>query len=269
MSNNPDSTPQFVTGEVPLYYQLYTLLREQIASGRFAPGDRLPTEAELVADYGISRITVRQALKSLEEEGLIRREAGRGTFVTGDLPLPSTLQMDGSLDDLISMGLATSVQLLDLQEVAATRKDEEAFGIAIGSPVVQCQRLRFYKKQPYSYIINRLPKTIADNFTDHDWEKGSILAFIEEKLGMHLKAADQSVRATLADASLARLLNTRIGAPILSVDRVVRTDTGEAVERVHTYYRGDIYSLTVHLTRDPGDSRAADDWTLKGSGADG
>ena len=71
------------------------------------------------------------------------------------------------------------------------------------------------------------------------------------------------MRATLADASLARLLHTPIGAPILSVDRVVRTDTGEAVEKVHTYYRGDIYSLTVHLTRAATGSRPAVAWTLK------
>jgi GntR family transcriptional regulator len=263
MKRKGNRSSTFVSSEVPLYYQLGTLLREQIESGHFAAGDQLPTETELVESYGVSRITVRQALKSLEEEGLVRREAGRGTFVTGDIRRPKTLRMDGSLDDLITMGLATSVELLTLREVVAMEKDAAALGVAVGSPLMQCRRLRCYHKEPYSYIINRLPLSIAEKFEGHDWERGAILQSIEQRLGLHLRDADQHVRATLADASLARLLNTRIGAPILSVDRVVRTDSGEAVEHVHTDCRGDIYSLSVHLTRDPEASRRAHDWTLK------
>ena len=242
--------PSFVSSEVPLYYQLGTILREQILSGAFAPGDQLPTEAELVVDYGVSRITVRQALKSLSDEKLIRREAGRGTFVTGHPAVPDTLQMDSSLDDLMSMGRSTSVELIDLRDVVATQQDAKEFEIELGSPVTQCTRLRFHHDEPFSYIVNRLPKKIADHFERQDWEQGLILQSIEDRLGVRLRVADQSVRATLADGSLARLLKTRIGAPLLSVDRVVRTESGPAVERVHTYYRSDIYSLTVHLTRD-------------------
>ena len=265
MKTKSDRAPQFVDSKVPLYYQLGTILREKIQSGRYQSGDQLPTETELVEQYGVSRITVRQALKNLQAENLVRREAGRGTFVTGDLPRPDTLQMDGSLDDLISMGLATSVKLLDLQEVGATREDAEVFGVSRHARIVQCMRLRYYHKVPYSYIINRLPQAIAEKLEDHDWEKGAILESIERRLGLQLGDAHQQVRATLADASLARLLSTRVGEPLLSVDRVVRTDTGEAVERVHTYYRGDIYSLTMHLTRDPKKSRPAQSWTLKDS----
>ncbi|MEM7049236.1 MAG: GntR family transcriptional regulator [Acidobacteriota bacterium] len=258
-----ESNTPFATNEIPLYYQLGTILREQILSGRYAPGEKLPTEADLVNGYGVSRITVRQALKSLEEEGMIRREAGRGTFVNADVAPPEMLQMDGSLDDLISMGLATSVKLVDLRHVSATRKDRETFGLREGAQVVQCTRVRYYQDKPYSYIVNRLPAHLADRFEDHNWESGSILQFFEEKLGLDLKEAEQTVRATLADALLAKALDVRVGAPLLSVDRVVLTRSGSAVERVHTYYRGDIYSLTVHLTRDQGQSRPAQDWTLK------
>lgn len=263
MKEKIQRAPEFLSEEVPLYYQLGTILREKILSGQFAPSEQMPTETELVADYGVSRITVRQALKILEEEKLIRREAGRGTFVTGTLPLPKTLEMDGSLDDLMSMGLATSVKLLDLRQVSATRADAADFSIEEGDALVQCIRLRFYHDEPYSYIINRLPQSIADKFTDHDWESGSILKSLEQRLGLSVRAADQVVRAALTDASLARHLKTRIGAPVLSVDRVVRTDSGAAVERVHTYYRGDIYSLTVHLNREANGDSSTEAWALR------
>ncbi|MEM7586274.1 MAG: GntR family transcriptional regulator [Acidobacteriota bacterium] len=247
------SPSPFVSGEVPLYYQLGTILREQILSGAYTLGDQLPTEAELVADYGVSRITVRQALKTLEEEKLIRREAGRGTFVTGLPGVPETIQMEDTLDDLMSMGRATSVQLLDLRRVASTRQDVETFDIDLEDQVTQCARLRCHHEIPYSYIVNRLPTEIAEGFEDKDWREGSIMRAVEKRLGLRLRVADQSIRATLADAPLAKLLGIRIGAPLLSVDRVVRTDEGRAVARVHTYYRSDIYSLNVHLTRDPAD----------------
>ena len=240
----------FVTGEVPLYYQLGTILREQILSGSYAIGDQLPTEAELVADYGVSRITVRQALKTLEEEKLIRREAGRGTFVTGHPGVPDTIQMEDTLDGLMSIGRATTVRLLDLRRVASTQQDIETFEIDPDELVTQCARLRCHHETPYSYIVNRLPTAIAERFEDKDWRRGSIMRAVEKRLGWHLRVADQSIRATLADAPLAKLLEIRIGAPLLSVDRVVRADGGRAVARVHTYYRGDIYSLNVHLTRD-------------------
>ncbi len=244
--------PPFASSEVPLYYQLATILREQILSGAYALGDRLPTEAELVAEYGVSRITVRQALKTLEEEDLIRREAGRGTFVTEEPAVPEVLQMEDTLDDLMKIGRDTSVQMLDLREVAATREDAETFGIEPGDRVMQCVRRRLHHSRPYSYIVNRLPMEIAEPIEDGDWQMGSILQALEKRLSLSLRVADQSIRATLADGSLARLLETRIGAPLLSVDRVVRTDSDRAVARVHTYYRSDIYSLNVHLKRDAG-----------------
>lgn len=239
---------EFATREVPLYYQIGTLLRAQIQSGRYAPGDRLPTELELVERFGVSRITVRQALKSLAEEGLIRREAGRGTFVSDVAPADRGVEMGGSVEDFISMGLATSVQLLDLRAVAATASDREAFGLERAAKVMQCTRLRYYRDEPYSYIINRLPMDLAENFSDADWRQGAILQTIE-KLGLELGDADQVVRATLADTLLAEILGTRIGAPILAVDGIVRTKQGSAVERVQMYFRGEIYTLTVHMGR--------------------
>ena len=159
----------------------------------------------------------------------------------------------------MSIGLATSVKLLDLRPVAVTPQDVETFQLDSANPpaegeairsVTQCARLRLHHETPYAYIVNRVPMEIAERFEDDDWGSGSIMQAMEQRLDLRLRVADQTIRATLADAPLARLLETRIGAPLLSVDRVVRTDDGHAVARVHTYYRSDIYSLTVHLKRE-------------------
>lgn len=239
----------FASSQVPLYYQLASLLRNKISSGEFGVGAKIPTEAELVADYGVSRITVRQSLRSLEEEGLIRREAGRGTFVNDPKAFTGTLQLDGSLDDLMSMGLATQVQLLDHKTVSVSGQEAERLDLEAGAKVVRCTRIRFVGDQPYSYIVNDLPYEIGRRIPRSYLKSGSILQFLEQELGILLMSADQSVRATLADAVVAPRLDVPIGAPLLYVDRIVFDEEGRRVERVRTYYRSDIYNFTLHLNR--------------------
>jgi GntR family transcriptional regulator len=225
------------------------VLREQILSGRFAEGDRIPTEAELVADYGVSRITVRQALSSLEHEGLLRREVGRGTFVKQQRAFKGELKVEGSLDDLISIGLFTSVKLLDVRTVTATPDEAAMLKLPPGSQLTRCARLRYWHGDPYCHIVVDLPREIGRRLTKRDYQ-GSILRALEDRLKIRIRDAQQTVRASLADAALARVLETRIGAPLLSIDRLVLRDDGSPVERVRTHYRSDIYSFSVHLHRD-------------------
>lgn len=239
----------FVSEQVPLYYQLATVLRDNILTGLFPSGSQLPTEAEIVERYGVSRITVRQALRLLVSEGLIRREVGRGTFVTDALPKPPMLRMDVTIDDLITLGSATSVELVDYRMISLPAIDAEALGIERGSQALRVTRLRYYYDEPYSLIINVLPEEIGKRLTKAYLKKGSILSFLEEKLGIHLHEAQQSVRATLADATTAGMLHTAIGAPLLFSTRVVRSDKNEPVELVRTYYRGEIYSLEFYMQR--------------------
>jgi len=242
-----ESAPAFVNRSVPLYYQLANLLTEKIVSRELHTGDRLPTEVELVEQYGISRITVRQALRLLEEEGLIRREVGRGTFVTDYRPFTGALKVEGSLEDIISLG-QNPVKVIEVKTVKADADDAEKLGIPIGSPLMRATRIRLLHDEPYSHIVNDLPSEIGRRFTRNDW-KGVVLKVIEEKLKIPLRDAEQTVRASLADGQLARLLKTKVGAPLLAVERVVRSDHGQVVERVRIHYRSDIYAMKVHLSR--------------------
>ena len=250
---------------MPLYYQLAGLLREKITSGQFPPGSKIPTEAALVSEYDLSRITVRQALANLEDEGLIRRDPGRGTFVTERRSKPNNKQdelvVSGSLADLISMGQATSVKLLDLEVVSASPDAASVLEVSTGDRLTRVTRLRFHQGQPYSYIENLLPPFVGKKLTRAYLRKGSVLRFIEQELGIKLRDAEQRVRASLADAALAQLLETPIGSPLLYVDRSVRAADGRVVERVRTFYRADLFSLDLHLTRDARRHRTG--WSFK------
>jgi GntR family transcriptional regulator len=254
--------PRFADSSIPLYYQLATLIREKIITGEFAPRDQLPSESEMVGDFGVSRMTVRQAMANLEEEGLIRRERGRGTFVTERPPvLGGDLELDRSIDDLISMGLSTSVKMLELEEVEASETEARDLKVDLGSPVIRCKRLRYYHDEPYCYIVNHVVPDIGRRIQEENWRQGSVLKFIEEDLDVPLRLAKQRLRATLADGGLARWLQVRIGAPLLLVDYDIRTDENRPVEIAELYYRSDIYSFTLHLKRSERDEEEV--WSLR------
>jgi GntR family transcriptional regulator len=258
------NTAQFVDSSVPLYYQLATILRENIISGRYAIGDKFPTEADLVKVYSVSRATVRGALQSLKDEGLIRREAGRGTFVSGLPEFTGTLKMDGTLNGLIAMGLATSPRLVELQQVTVPPQQAEVLGMEPGTPAIRACRVRYYKDHPYCYIINTLPLEIGEKLSEADWESGSILQHLQAEHEVQLGDADEYVRATVADANLARWLGVRIGAPLLQVDYLIRDIEGNPVETPIIFYRSDMHAFTLRLTWSHEGPGGAEGWSLRG-----
>jgi GntR family transcriptional regulator len=253
-----------VDSSVPLYYQLATILRENIISGRYAIGDKLPTEAELVQRYAVSRATVRGALLSLQDEGLIRREAGRGTFVSGLPEFTGTLTLDGTLNGLIAMGLATVPKLVDLQEVTVSPHQAEALGMEPGTHAIRAYRVRYYKDHPYCYIINTLPLELGKKLRKTQWESGSILKYLQSKHHIQLGDADEYVRATVADANLARWLKVRIGAPLLQVEYLIRDVEGNPVETPVIFYRSDLHAFTLRLTWSPDGPGGGEGWSLRG-----
>ena len=121
---------------IPRYHQIYLVLREQILEGRFPPETPLPGDLELATQFGVSRITVRTALDRLVDEKLIERHRGRGTFVRQISPAPTKTraQMSGLLENIVMMGLKTTVRVIDLANLAAPNQFTNATG-RVGSPL--------------------------------------------------------------------------------------------------------------------------------------
>lgn len=244
----------FASSRIPLYYQVENVLREKIASGAFAAGDKLPTESDLIDLFGVSRITVRQALSALADENLIERRQGSGTFVaqrrTRKRKFEGVTHLTGSLDELIEMGLDTPVKMLEFNRIEADKHEAELLQVKTGTTVFMLKRLRLHENQPYSLIVNYLPLEIGEQLTVEDLNSGSILQSIENKFGYHLHEARQQIKAELAAPYVAELLNIRVGSALLSIERTVYTDNGKPIEFVHTLYRSDIYGFSVYLKRD-------------------
>jgi GntR family transcriptional regulator len=244
----------FASARIPLYYQLENVLREKITSGAFASGDRLPTESELIKQYGVSRITVRQALSTLAEEGLIERQQGRGTFVaqrrTRRRKLNGITHLTGSLDELLEMGTDIRVKVLEFNLVEADKNEAEIFQVKVGTPVYRLKRLRLVDDKPYSLIVNYLPADFGSQLTQEELSSGAILQMIETKFGVRLSEAKQQIKAELADPYAAGQLGVRVGSPLLSIERTVFDDGGKPVEFGHTLYRSDLHGFSVHLKRE-------------------
>lgn len=244
----------FANQRIPLYYQLENVLREQITSGKFRPGAKLPTESELIEQFKVSRITVRQALSTLSDEGLIERRQGSGTFVaqrrTRKRKFEGAIHLNGSLDELIEMGLNTPVRVLEFNRLEADKHEAELLAVKIGAPVYRLKRLRIYENKPYSLIVSYFTAEIGEQLTEEELASGGILQKIETRLGVHLHEARQQIKAELADPYTADLLGIRVGSALLSVERTVFKDDGKPVEFVHTLYRSDIFGFTVFFKRD-------------------
>jgi GntR family transcriptional regulator len=230
-------------------HRLYLLLKERIVTGALAAGDRLPGEPSLANSHGLSRVTVRRALDGLARDGLIRRRPGAGTFVRqADRPQPLTGDLSNMLANLAAMGRDTEVELLSFGYVDPPAAVAEALRLAPGERAQHALRVRSMDGAPFSYLSTHVPERIGRGFTAADLGSTPLLTLLERS-GIVADRAEQSVTATLAAPEAAAALKVEIGAPLLSLTRVVRDAQGRGVEYLAALYRPDRHRFNMELTR--------------------
>ena len=243
MANTHKLAPDLVDESLPtpLYHQIYLMLRERIVSGRLEVGDLLAGEQEMAKLLGVSRITVKRALNELAARGLVHRQRGRGTTVAGSAVMPLVASsFDTLLESLQRMGLQTEVELLEVSEIPAGALAAERLQIKPDTLVQRAVRLRRLNGEPFSYLINYIPMSIACLFQREDLASGSMLSMLE-KAGMPAQEAEQWITAVAADASVAGLLDVSLGEPLLKIDRVMRGPKRRPVQYIEAHYRPDRY----------------------------
>jgi GntR family transcriptional regulator len=243
----------FVSRKIPLYYQLENILREKIMSGVFASGSRLPTEAELIRIYGVGRITVRQALAALTKDGLIERKRRRGTFVTERKTrrraFEERIDLTGSLDEIIAAEAGATFKVIEMNRIEADPQEAELFGLGAGEHLYRVKRLGLRDGKPHSLTINYLPAGIGEKLTPEELSAGSLLQKLETGFGLKLKSAMQRITATLADPYLSKLLDLRVGSPMLSIERAAYAGGPTPVEFSQTIFAAELDGYAIRLTR--------------------
>lgn len=239
----PTTTPL----PVPRYHQIYLLLRERLAAGEFAGGAPLPGELELAREYRVSRVTMRSALDLLVKDKLITRQRGRGTFARPSNDQPAGPPLLGLLENLIAMGLRTTVRVLELGSVPATPDVAEGLRISPGDLVQRSVRLRSHQGGPVSHLTTFVPLAVA-KFRRRVLAVKPMLQLLEES-GVKVAGAEQTVSAKLAEPTIATLLDVDVGAPLLAVTRVVHDHKGRRVQLLRGLYRPDRYQYRMQLSR--------------------
>jgi len=235
---------------IPLYYQLETILRKSILSAEMAPGDALPSEEAFTREYGVSRITVRQALFSLERDGLIVRKRGKGTFVTKKRIFIDPLKFSGSIEDLTCIGIKTSTKVIDFRVTRVPESVMDHLKLPQSADVVRIERLRLAEAFPYCYVLNYLPLNIGQKIQPDALNVKPLLKILEDDLGVYLAAAVQTFEAIIADTQVASLLEVRVGEPLLKIERTIFDADRKPIEWVSIVYRADKYLFRINLKRE-------------------
>ncbi len=229
---------------VPLYFQLSQQLEAAIEHGSLTPGSLLGNEIELAARLGLSRPTVRQAIQSLVDKGLLVRRRGVGTQVVHSR-VKRPLELSSLYDDLAAAGQRPTTKVLVNTVVPATAELAAALGVTEGTDVHRVERLRLAHGEPIAYLINHLPPGLLDLDTAQLEATG--LYRLLRTAGITLHSARQSIGARGATAMEAERLGEADGAPLLTMCRTTYDDTGRAVEYGDHTYRPSRYAFEFQL----------------------
>jgi GntR family transcriptional regulator len=236
-------------GSTPLYAQLARLLRTQISSGEFKPGDPLATEGEICRAYGVSRITAREALRILSDEGLILRQPGRGTFVANRPGLGVSVWTAGTIAEIIQGGHKASRRYLGRRVLPANRGPAVALQLPLRTRVVEIQSLVTVREVPLAHMTLTVPYALGRTLNLNRLGQQPIIVVLAEMRGLTVSAVDQWMTASLADKRIGDLLEVAVGDPILVVERVFYDGGGRPIEVVVNRYRTDRFRLHVQLKK--------------------
>lgn len=232
---------------IPIYYQLQEQLRKQIEDGTLQPGDPLPSERDLSETYGISRMTIRQAMTNLVNEGLLTRSKGRGTFVAEEKIEQPLMKLTGFSEDMKQRGIKPGSTLIRFETVAAPANVAKHLELDAGTPVYEISRLRTGDGAPMAFETSYLRQD-AITIREQDLE-GSLYEAIEAQSGRTIDKARQTIEPSFASEEEAGMLTIEPGSPVLLLERTTRFHDGTVFEFVKSVYRGDRYKFIADMQR--------------------
>ncbi len=237
---------------IPLYVRIESLIRNRILNGQLEPGEKLPTEDELIKQFGVSQITIRNSLAGLEREGLIVRNRAKGTFVAEHVPVPKKFVITNEVYNILKDADRYEVKNVDLKtfpvgETRNARTVREFFSLKNEDPISVVRRTRLWKGVPMYYIENILPPEIASHLSTKELYERHLLKILKEKIGIDIERGEMYIEAVPADPDVAETLKMQIFEPLILRQLYYWFPTGEPFEIVNSYMRPDYFRYKVDV----------------------
>lgn len=227
------------SSRMPLYAQLEFALRTQINQGVLQPGDLLPSEAELGEQYGVSRITVRAALQHLEQDGLLERQAGRGTFVKSNTLEPWSC-LTSFTEQMLRAGRNPTTKLIKLKILRSDAELSQILKLTPGEEVAFIERLRQVDGEPAAlmraYIPHRFVPGISRKHFGTSGREQSILYILERQFGLLINEGEETTAPVCLTRPDADLLGLTEGSPVVYKSCVIHNNQGEPVLLERAYW---------------------------------
>ncbi|HEX5475652.1 MAG TPA: GntR family transcriptional regulator [Vicinamibacterales bacterium] len=232
----------------PLYHQLKAAILRDIQAGVWRPGDRLPTDDDWMVRYGVSKITVRQALRELAQMGYVRREQGRGTFVQRPPLDEGPRELTSFTAEMRTHGLAATSRVLEQGVLPAPEDVAAALHVPAESAVFRLRRLRLADGTPMGLQTAYLSMHLVPQIDLLSFDDISLYHVLADRYGLQPAAARETHRAILVGGDDAALLRVAPGAPALAAERLTSLEDGRPLEYVHSIMRGDRYRIVLDLS---------------------
>src|SRR5262249_18793259 len=203
---------------VPLYHQFQAVVKDEIESRKWLPDEQLPNEAKLAERFGVSKITVRQALQELVDLGYIRREHGRGTFVERRKFDEGPRELTSFTEEMRRHDLAARSRILSQCTIEAEARVADALRIPLKSPVFLLKRVRMAGGEPMSVQTAHVPGALVPGL--EVGEEDSLYDLLQTRFHLYASRARETYFAALAQSPSAELLGIAPGSPVFAVERV-------------------------------------------------
>lgn len=235
------------TNGIPAYQRIQNEIRKRIEAGELSTGDMVESERELARIHGVSLMTARHALTSLEQEGIVERRRGAGTFIAA--PKIHFNKLTSYTEQMASRGLASSAKVLFSKVIANDQEVSARLGLSPMSRLVKIQRLRLAAGEPFALETCYLSADEFGNLASAALARESLFSILQRDYNVELAHADEEVDATAADPATSDLLGIPRKAPLLRIRQVIFSTKGKAVIYALGFYRSDRHNLMIRRYR--------------------
>ena len=238
---------------IPRHQQIADHLRKEIQDQEFKPGDKLPSEKRLCDYFKVSRITVREALKALENEGLIFKKQGLGAFVREEPKQANLVQLTDFSEDMRRAGLSSSSKLVSFKKVKADVSINTFLGIAPDKSLIKIERVRIANGVPVAFDITWMPASYGQLLMDEDLAHKTIYEILEEEYSIPIIGGRYTFTAAIANEHIAKHLDLQVGAPLFEIDRCSKTTGDKKIYFQRRYNNPNHISYEIELVRQEGE----------------